>query len=169
MKIRSVGRQPFVSGFRARGGKGAGEGVSESGLSRSRGREEAAGQRWGRGRGAGRLRVWPAVPSGPSSSGPSPGGAPCPPAARPLPAGVWDVVLLRFQEPARGAGHRLSGESARFLCRAFFCFSSYTYCNSRHWFIYTPVFPCRMGSPSGTESLPHSPFLPRGSSVTSAP
>lgn len=49
MKIRSVGRQLFVSGFRARGGKGAGEGVSELGLSRSRGREDAADRSGGLG------------------------------------------------------------------------------------------------------------------------
>lgn len=162
MKIRSVGRQPFVSGLRARGGKGAGEGVSESGLSRSRGRPGG--------------RCWPAL--GERAGGWATSGVACgslwavqlwpEPGRCAVSAGVWDVVLLRFQEPARGAGHRLSGESARFLCRAFFCFSSYAYCDSRHWFIYTPVFPCRMGSPSGTESSSHSPFLPRGSSVTSA-
>lgn len=57
------GREP-ARVFRSRACRGA-----------AAGREDAAGQRWGRGRGAGRLRVWPAVPSGPSSSGPSPGGA----------------------------------------------------------------------------------------------
>lgn len=90
-----MGRQPFVSGFRARGGKGAGEGVSESGLSRSRGRPGG--------------RCWPAL--GERAGGWATSGVAC--------GSLWAVQL--WPEPGRcavSAGRSLpaSGTSS---CSAF--------------------------------------------------